>query len=137
MVIKFSRPKIKSISIQLSATTQFATANSSPLKTKQFDDIPGPKGPLGLGNLFNYLPIVGKYSWLELHKANTDKYNKYGAIIKEKMLPGVNVIWLYDPEDISVILNEREYPQRRSHLALEKYRKDRPHIYKSAGLLPT
>ncbi|CAB4056274.1 DIB [Lepeophtheirus salmonis] len=28
-------------------------------------------------------------------------------------------------------------PARRSHLALEKYRKDRPHLYNEGGLLPT
>lgn len=56
------------------------------------------------------------------------------------MIPGVNIIWLYNPNDIAIVLNDqnnKDFPQRRSHLALEKYRKDRPHIYKSAGLIPT
>ncbi|CAH2014568.1 unnamed protein product [Acanthoscelides obtectus] len=33
--------------------------------------------------------------------------------------------------------HEGKYPQRRSHLALEKYRLDRPNVYNSGGLLPT
>lgn len=56
------------------------------------------------------------------------------------MVPGVDVVWLFDPNDISKVLNNSGpgmYPQRKSHLGLEKYRKDRPHIYNSGGLLPT
>lgn len=104
---------------------------------KPYEDIPGPRGPLGLGNLYKYLPVIGDYSWLELHKAGRDKYEKYGTIVKETMVPGEDILWLYDPKDISILLNEKDYPLRRSHLALEKYRKDRPHVYRTAGLLPT
>ncbi|XP_017482732.1 PREDICTED: cytochrome P450 302a1, mitochondrial-like isoform X1 [Rhagoletis zephyria] len=104
---------------------------------KPFNSIPGPRGPFGLGVLYQYLPVIGRYSWLELHKAGRDKYERYGSIVRETMIPGEDIVWLYDPNDIATLLNEREFPQRRSHLALEKYRKDRPHIYRSAGLLPT
>uniref|UniRef100_W8CDG2 Cytochrome P450 302a1, mitochondrial n=1 Tax=Ceratitis capitata TaxID=7213 RepID=W8CDG2_CERCA len=104
---------------------------------KPFKDIPGPRGPFGLGILYQYLPLIGRYSWLELHKAGRDKYEQYGPIVRETMIPGEDIVWLYDPNDIATLLNERDFPQRRSHLALEKYRKDRPHIYRSAGLLPT
>uniref|UniRef100_A0A1I8Q2P9 Cytochrome P450 302a1, mitochondrial n=1 Tax=Stomoxys calcitrans TaxID=35570 RepID=A0A1I8Q2P9_STOCA len=98
---------------------------------------PGPSGFLGLGNLYNYMPIIGKYSWLELHKAGYDKYRKYGGIVKETMVLGQDIVWLYEPQDIATLLNGRDYPLRRSHLALAKYRLDRPHVYRSAGLLPT
>lgn len=104
---------------------------------KKFNDIPGPRGPFGLGNLYNYMPIIGKYSWLELHISGLDKYETYGEVVRETMAPGVDIVWLYNPNDIAAVLNEKEHPQRRSHLALEKYRKDRPHIYKTGGLLPT
>lgn len=104
---------------------------------KPYQAIPGPRGPVGLGNIFKYLPLVGQYSWTALHKAGADKYQKYGPIVKETMVPGEDIVWLYDPKDISVLLNEKDYPLRRSHLALEKYRKDRPHVYRTAGLLPT
>lgn len=104
---------------------------------QSFDAIPGPRGPLGLGNLYNYLPVIGKYSWLKLHESGFDKYKHYGSIVRETMAPGVNIVWLYDPNDIAVLLNDKDYPHRRSHLALEKYRTDRPHVYKSAGLIPT
>lgn len=69
-----------------------------------------------------------------------EKYLKYGDIVKERMIPGVDIIWLFDPNDMAKVLNTTGpdmYPQRKSHLALEKYRKDRPHIYKTGGLLPT
>lgn len=82
----------------------------------------------------------GKYNWGEVHKSGLDKYQKYGDIVKETILPGVDVVWLFDPNDIAKVLNNAGpdmYPQRKSHLGLEKYRKDRPHIYRTGGLLPT
>ncbi|KAI8039045.1 cytochrome P450 302a1, mitochondrial isoform X1 [Drosophila gunungcola] len=104
---------------------------------KPFQAIPGPRGPLGLGNLYNYLPGIGSYSWLKLHQAGQHKYEKYGAIVKETIVPGQDIVWLYDPRDIASLLNERDCPQRRSHLALAQYRKNRPDVYKTTGLLPT
>lgn len=67
------------------------------------------------------------------------KYEKYGTIVCERMVPGVSVVWLFEPNDIAQLFNESpgNFPRRRSHLALEKYRKDRPEIYRSGGLLPT
>ncbi|KAM8709827.1 hypothetical protein ACLKA7_016604 [Drosophila subpalustris] len=104
---------------------------------KPFEAMPGPRGPFGLGNLYNYMPGIGSYSWLELHKAGQDRYEKYGSIVRETMVPGQDIVWLYDPKDIATLLNERDCPQRRSHLALAQYRKQRPHLYKTTGLLPT
>lgn len=104
---------------------------------KPYKSIPGPRGPFGLGNIFKYLPLIGKYSWLKLHHSSYDKYNCYGSIVKETMVPGEDIIWLYDPKDIATLLNTKTYPLRRSHLALAHYRSKRPNIYKSAGLLAT
>jgi ecdysteroid 25-hydroxylase CYP302A1 len=54
------------------------------------------------------------------------------------IISGVNIVWLFDPEDIKTMFaNEGPNPARRSHLALEKYRLDRPHLYNNGGLLPT
>lgn len=87
-----------------------------------------------------YFFFTGIYDWNEIHKAGFEKYEKWGSIVKERMVPGVDVVWLFDPHDISKVLNNAGpgmYPQRKSHLGLEKYRKDRPHIYNTGGLLPT
>ncbi|XP_030372024.1 cytochrome P450 302a1, mitochondrial [Scaptodrosophila lebanonensis] len=117
--------------LKISCTSQKCTF------AKPFQAMPGPRGPFGLGNLYNYMPGIGAYSWLELHKAGRDKYEKYGSIVRETMVPGQDIVWLYNPKDIATLLNEREYPQRRSHLALAQYRKQRPHLYRTTGLLPT
>ncbi|XP_053688672.1 cytochrome P450 302a1, mitochondrial isoform X2 [Sabethes cyaneus] len=56
------------------------------------------------------------------------------------MVPGQDIVWLYDPNDIAAVLNDKTpgiYPMRRSHLALAKYRRDRPDVYRTAGLLPS
>lgn len=123
---------------------------------KILKDMPGPKGFLGLGNIFDYTYFgkfflfflynsddnkyfVGKYSFDDLHKSGLDKYKKYGSIVHERMLPGVSVVWLYNPNDIAEIFNDGvgNWPCRRSHLALEKFRSDRPEIYRTGGILPT
>lgn len=60
------------------------------------------------------------------------------------MVPGVHVVWLFDPRDIAAVFADGDaptgrghYPQRTSHLALQRYRCDRPHVYRTGGLLPT
>lgn len=68
------------------------------------------------------------------------KYEEYGPIVCERMLPGVSIVWLYDPDDIAQLFNSDQqgnFPCRKSHLALAKYRNDRPNVYRTAGLLPT
>lgn len=55
------------------------------------------------------------------------------------MLPGISIVWLYDPADIAQMFNDGSgnFPCRRSHLALKKFREDRPEIYNTGGLLST
>ena len=67
------------------------------------------------------------------------KYNEFGPIVCERMIPGVNIVFLYDPNDIALVFNEDpgDFPRRKSHQAIEKYRIDRPQTYRTAGLLPT
>lgn len=82
----------------------------------------------------------GKYSFDALHECGRDKYEKYGPIVRETMIPGQDIVWLYDPNDIAAVLNDKTpgiYPSRRSHTALAKYRRDRPNVYRTAGLLAT
>lgn len=81
----------------------------------------------------------GDYSFKHLHKNGMLNYERYGSIVCERMLPGVDIVWLFDPVDIAQIYNEEpgEYPCRKSHVALKKYRDDRPDVYRTGGLLPT
>lgn len=85
-----------------------------------------------------FLNFQGRYKFDKLHLNGLTKYKKYGPIVKEQIVPGVNIVWLFDPDDIEIMFRyEGKYPQRRSHLALEKYRLDRPNVYNTGGLLPT
>nr|QZM07453.1 cytochrome P450 monooxygenase CYP302A1 [Lasioderma serricorne] len=109
-----------------------------PCLQKSFQDIPGPKSLPIIGTLYQYLPLIGNYKFDRLHQNGLKKYRKYGPVIREEIVPGVNVVWLFRPEDFeSLFRSEGKYPQRRSHLALQKYRLDRPNVYNSGGLLPT
>ncbi|CAG9771429.1 unnamed protein product [Ceutorhynchus assimilis] len=105
---------------------------------KSFASIPGPTSLPIVGTLHKYMPIIGEYKFDRLHHNGLKKYKKYGPVIREEIVPGVNLVWLFDPNDIEVMFRcEGKYPQRRSHLALEKFRLDRPNVYNTGGLLPT
>jgi ecdysteroid 25-hydroxylase CYP302A1 len=59
-------------------------------------------------------------------------------VVKEKVFGGLSIVWLFHPDDIKTLFeNEGKYPSRRSHLALKKYRKEKPEFYNNGGLLPT
>nr|CAH0105835.1 unnamed protein product [Daphnia galeata] len=114
---------------------QFPTSDSTK-ETKSFSLIPGPKPLPVVGNIWRY--AIGEYSFDQLHVTGLKKYLQFGPIVREEILPGVNLLLLYRPEDIERMYQvEGRYPSRRSHTALEFYRLQRPHIYKSGGLLPT
>ncbi|XP_066999639.2 cytochrome P450 302a1, mitochondrial [Anabrus simplex] len=105
---------------------------------RPFEEIPGPRSFPVIGTLLNYLPIVGKYSFDRLHRNGHLKLREYGPLVREEIVPGVNLVWVFTPEDIEMVYrSEGRYPERRSHLAIQKYRGDHPEIYNTGGLLPT
>ncbi|XP_066583549.1 cytochrome P450 302a1, mitochondrial [Prorops nasuta] len=106
---------------------------------RPFKDIPGPRPLPIIGTLYKYLPVIGEYSFTKLHKSGEKKLRRYGPLVREEMVPGVPVVWVFRPDDIAEIFKSEsgKHPERRSHLALLKYRKDRHHIYNTGGLLPT
>ncbi|KAE8746854.1 Cytochrome P450 CYP302 [Frankliniella occidentalis] len=114
-------PPVKSNINRISLRQQIHTQNVRP-----FDDIPGPKS----GD--------PAYNHERLDKAGLEKYLKYGPIVREEVSPGNNILLIFDTSDIEQLsLSENSYPSRRSHLAVEKFRKSRPTIYNSGGLLST
>ncbi|KAJ9574193.1 hypothetical protein L9F63_008449 [Diploptera punctata] len=111
---------------------------TNPINARPFNEIPGPKSLPVIGTLWKYLPLIGEYSFDRLHHNGFKKLKKFGPVVREEIVPGENVIWIFNPDDIEkVFRNEGRYPERRSHLALQKYRLDRPEIYNTGGLLPT
>ena len=82
--------------------------------------------------------IIGEYSFDRLHATGLKKYKQFGPIVREEIVPGVNLLLLFLPEDIEQMYQlEGRYPSRRSHTALEFYRLKKPDVYGSGGLLPT
>lgn len=105
---------------------------------KDFDDIPGPTALPLIGTRHLYLPFVGTYSYQDLCYNGFAKLRKYGSIVREDIKPGVTLVWIFTPEDYATLYkNEGTQPCRRSHLAMEKYRLDRPQVYNNGGLLPS
>lgn len=105
---------------------------------KDFDEIPGPKSLPLIGTLYQYLPVFGKYQFDRLHRNGLSKLCQYGPVVREDIVPGVSVVWIFRPEDVETLYrHEGRYPERRSHLALQKYRLGKPQVYNTGGLLPT
>ncbi|XP_046391836.1 cytochrome P450 302a1, mitochondrial-like [Ischnura elegans] len=126
------------LGLSKSSQILFVRGANSVVKEKPFQDIPGPKSLPVIGTLWKYIPYIGKYRWDRLHHNGFLKLEEFGPLVREEVVPGVNVIWLFDPDDVEHLFRvEGRFPCRRSHLALEKYRLDRPEIYKCGGLLPT
>uniref|UniRef100_A0A8D8VJU8 Cytochrome P450 302a1, mitochondrial n=1 Tax=Cacopsylla melanoneura TaxID=428564 RepID=A0A8D8VJU8_9HEMI len=118
--------------------TDFSTPNTRNQAVKSFEEIPGPKSLPFVGTLHKYLPLIGEYQFDRLHWNGLAKYRQYGPLVKEEIVPGVHLVWVFRPEDIETVFkSEGRYPERRSHLALEKYRLDHPEVYSTGGLLPT
>ncbi|XP_011861130.1 PREDICTED: cytochrome P450 302a1, mitochondrial isoform X2 [Vollenhovia emeryi] len=109
------------------------------LEPKAFEDIPGPKSLPFIGTLYKYLPFIGEYSFAKLHYNGLLKRKQYGPLVREEIIPGQHMVWVFRPEDIAEIFKAETglHPKRRSHLALLKYRKDRSNVYNTGGLLPT
>ena len=106
-------------------------------KIQPFSAIPGPKSYPIVGTLHNYL-WTKKYSFDRLHHNGLKKYREFGPLVREEINPGVNILWIFHPNDIrTMFASEGKMPARRSHLALEKHRLSKPDVYNNAGLLPT
>ncbi|KAL6423541.1 hypothetical protein ACFW04_010238 [Cataglyphis niger] len=107
--------------------------------SKPFEDIPGPKSLPIIGTLYKYLPFIGEYSFVKLDMNGLLKLKRYGPLVREEIVPGESVVWVFRPEDIAKIFKAETglHPKRRSHLALLKYRTDRSNIYNNGGLIAT
>ncbi|XP_001601675.1 cytochrome P450 302a1, mitochondrial [Nasonia vitripennis] len=112
---------------------------SSKVEPRAFEEIPGPKALPLIGTLYKYLPLIGEYDMKKLHKNGAAKYAEYGPLVREEIVLGEPIVWVFRPEDIAEVFkaDTGRYPERRSHRALFKYRLDRRWIYNSGGLLPT
>lgn len=109
--------------------------SSSSLLVKSFDEMPGPKGLPLIGNVWRYLPVIGKYRADRLDMTGLMLYHEFGPIVREHVFRDLNVVHLFDPNDMEAMFRmEGRYPERRSHRALGKYRIDRPETYSSGGI---
>lgn len=122
--------------------TRFCSTDQSHIdrnEPKPFEEIPGPRSLPIIGTLYKYLPFIGEYSFVKLHMNGLLKLKQYGSLVREEIVPGESIVWVFEPEDIAKIFKAEVglHPKRRSHLALLKYRTDRSNIYNSGGLITT
>nr|QZU75316.1 cytochrome P450 302a1 [Antheraea pernyi] len=101
-----------------------------------FDHIPGPKCYPVVGTLHKYVPFIGDYDAEALDQIAWLNWRRYGCLVREK--PGVNLVHVYDPDDIEAVFRQDDrYPARRSHIAMFDYRMKKPQVYNTGGLLST
>lgn len=104
-------------------------------KARPFHEIPGPKSVPLIGNLHRYIPGIGEYSKAYWHESQKKKFHQYGNIVREEIVPGVNMIHLYDPKDIEVVSrHEGKYPQRDFFTGMKALRLQKPEIYSTVGV---
>ncbi|KAK7099037.1 probable cytochrome P450 49a1 [Littorina saxatilis] len=78
----------------------------------QLSDIPGPRSLPGIGAMWQYLP-GGKYHGLDLNIAIKHMNTEHGDVVREEIVPGLNLIRLYDPNDFADVYKaEGECPHR-------------------------
>uniref|UniRef100_A0A2H1VDT0 SFRICE011718.2 n=1 Tax=Spodoptera frugiperda TaxID=7108 RepID=A0A2H1VDT0_SPOFR len=106
---------------------------------KSFEEIPGPRSYPIIGTLHKYAPFIGFSGDYDVEKLDQNawlNYRRYGSLVRET--PGVNVLHVYDPEDIETVFRQdHRFPARRSHIAMYHYRMNKPDVYKTGGLLST
>lgn len=102
---------------------------------KPFHEIPGPKPSLPfIGTSWQY-SRWGRYNLHQLHDASTDKYHRYGDLMKEEYQWRKPVVHAFNPEDFEVIFRSQgRCPVRPSNEFVCKYRTEHPLKYNSVGL---
>lgn len=159
------REEMKKFHVRRFCSTNLKHVDAT-IQPKPFEDIPGPRSLPVIGTLYKYLPYIGKhnsiakiiwfiwktiwfiehkmwhageYSFTKLHTNGFLKLKRYGPLVREEIVPGESIIWVFRPEDVAEIFKAEAglHPERKSHLALLKYRKDRRDVYNTGGLLPT
>ena len=71
-----------------------------------FKLIPGPKSYPIFGTLPHYF-LTKEYNFDRLHWNGKKKYDKFGPLVRESIVPGVDILWLYRPEDIKDMFKVR------------------------------
>ena len=79
---------------------------------KPFLSMPGPSPFPLLGTLPYY--FTGRYSFDRLHWNGQSKRKDFGPCVREEVVRGVSVVWLFDPADIANMFQvEGRCPSRR------------------------
>lgn len=92
--------------VQESGINQKQSPQASP---KPFKDIPGPRGYPLIGTALDY---AGKNA--NMYTIFRNRYDKYGAIYREKLFPGMpEQIVIFDPDDVETVFRaDGEWPNR-------------------------
>lgn len=117
------------------ASEAVSLGTSTASKAKPFHQIPGPKPSLPfIGTSWQYTRW-GRYNLYQLHEASTDKYYRYGDLMKEEYQWRRPVVHSFNPDDFQVIFHSQgRWPVRPPIEFVCKYRTDHPLKYNSVGL---
>ena len=109
--------------------------NGSECVVRSLREMPGPRPLPFIGNVWRYFPLIGDYRIDKLHESGHFNLHKYGPIVREHVHGSLTIVHLFDPKHIEqVFRTEGRYPERRSHRAVGKYRRDRTESFNSGGI---
>ncbi|XP_032665214.1 uncharacterized protein LOC116841428 [Odontomachus brunneus] len=105
--------------------------NADGESTRPYEDIPGPKKSFMVGNVFKFLPYIGKYYTENLDAQLRMLREEYGDIVKLEGLPGRRpCVFLFTPELGQMMFRlEGTWPMRLAMESLHHYRMSRPEFY--------
>lgn len=69
--------------------------------------------------IFLHICFLGEFSKEKWHESGKIKFQNYGPIVRELMVPGVNIVHLYDPKDMEIV---HRYEGKYNTNMKEKYK---------------
>ncbi|CAG0914444.1 unnamed protein product [Notodromas monacha] len=115
-----------------------SSATVAEVKTKRFNEIPGPVCLPFIGTMWEMLPIIGNRPDLSRRHVNLmEGIEKYGPVFKVRIPFMGDMVILSEPEDFETMRwYEEKYPSRKILGPLEHYRtKISKHNFPHAGVL--
>ncbi|XP_018011463.1 cytochrome P450 302a1, mitochondrial [Hyalella azteca] len=142
MLSSFNQPRRVPVSVtnreniyRAHASTEASPATDTE-PVHKYETIPGPAPKPVLGNRF----IFSKYGEFPLHRFWDSVFkmrSRHGDVVKiAAVKPGLDMVWLFNPEHIRMLYKaEDQCPIRPPFDLLQAYRRSRPEVFTSAGLV--
>lgn len=132
-LVRRANTKISSASLKPDSASSSASGRArarkeetkEEVKIRPYKDIPGPKPLPIIGNVWRFLPIIGRWGKMDLKELFIDLHKTYGKIVKLSGMPeNRDMVFVYDANEIEkVFRHEGPMPKRNAFESLDYYRR--------------